>query len=258
MSDPSVSHSTVDDGTARLTWTSDLTDRGWRSAVDIVRRQAAAALVDHDRVEVKVATDDEEGQRIATWAGLQREGVQRGRTGDVVVYARLADDVPVHEPAGFRSLLNAFLPRKRGIAQMLVRDDTPGPEPRVLMCNLTYKSDWDLPGGVVEVGESPRLAVSRELEEELQLRITAGGLVLTDWMPPWGGWDDALCLVFDGGAHPEALADQVVPQAREIIAAQFLTLSEIDERATDFTARRVRAALASLAGTGPSYTESGR
>ena len=35
-------------------------------------------------------------------------------------------------------------------------------------------------------------------------------------------------------------------------------VAEIDERAADFTARRVRAALASLAGTGPAYTESGR
>nr|WP_218866044.1 NUDIX hydrolase [Nocardioides kongjuensis] len=243
-----------------MTWTSDLTERGWQAAVDVVRRQVAAALTDHDRVEVKVAIDDAEAQRIATWSGMRREGVQRGRAGDVVVYARLVDDVPVHEPGGFRALLNSFLPRKRGIAQMLVRDSdgADGSEPRVLMCNLTYKTDWDLPGGVVEVGESPRVAVAREVEEELELSIEAGGLLLTDWLPPWGGWDDALCLVFDGGVHPASIVQQVVPQPREIKTADFLTLAEIDERAADFTARRVRAALASLAGTGPAYTESGR
>ncbi|GAA4103000.1 NUDIX domain-containing protein [Nocardioides kongjuensis] len=260
MPEPEISHSTVDDGVARLTWTSDLTERGWQAAVDVVRRQVAAALTDHDRVEVKVAIDDAEAQRIATWSGMRREGVQRGRAGDVVVYARLVDDVPVHEPGGFRALLNSFLPRKRGIAQMLVRDSdgADGSEPRVLMCNLTYKTDWDLPGGVVEVGESPRVAVAREVEEELELSIEAGGLLLTDWLPPWGGWDDALCLVFDGGVHPASIVQQVVPQPREIKTADFLTLAEIDERAADFTARRVRAALASLAGTGPAYTESGR
>jgi len=253
---PEISHATVDDGIARLTWTADLTERGWQAAVDVVRRQVAEALTDHERVEVKVAIDDAEAQRIATWSGLRREGVQRGRTGDVVVYARLVDDVPVHEPGGFRALLNSFLPRKRGIAQMLVLDDAP--EPRVLMCNLTYKTDWDLPGGVVEVGESPHVAVAREVEEELALEIPAGRLLLTDWLPPWGGWDDALCLVFDGGVHPASIAEQVVPQAREIRTAAFLTLDEVDERAADFTARRVRAALASLAGEGPAYTESGR
>ena len=85
---------------------------------------------------------------------------------------------------------------------MLVRDR----DGRVLLCRLTYKQDWDLPGGVVEVGESPQLAVAREVEEELALEIPAGRLLLTDWLPPWSGWDDALCLVFDGGAHDAAIA----------------------------------------------------
>ncbi|GAA4802351.1 NUDIX domain-containing protein [Nocardioides caeni] len=260
MPAPSISQRTVDDGIARLTWTSGLTEHGWQAAVDVVRRQVAAALTDHERVEVKVAIDDAEGQRIATWSGMQREGVERGRAGDVIVYARLIDDTPVHEPGGFRALLNSFLPRKRGISQMLIRDDsTDGDgQPRVLMCHLTYKTDWDLPGGVVEVNESPRLAVSREVEEELSLDITAGRLVLTDWLPPWGGWDDAICLVFDGGIHPASIVERIVPQAREIQRAAFLTLEEVEERAADFTARRVRAALASLTGAGPGYTESGR
>ena len=170
------------------------------------------------------------------------------------VYARLADDHDADTPAGFRALLNSFLPRKRAISQMLMRD----PEGRVLLCQLTYKQDWDLPGGVVEVGESPQLAVAREVEEELGLQVPAGPLLLTDWLPPWGGWDDALCLVFDGGTHPASLLDHVVRQEREIRSAAFCTLEEARERCADFTARRIEAALASLAGTGTAYTESGR
>ena len=175
---PEISHATVDDGIARLTWTADLTERGWQAAVDVVRRQVAEALTDHERVEVKVAVDDAEAQRIATWSGLRREGVQRGRTGDVVVYARLVDDVPVHEPGGFRALLNSFLPRKRGIAQMLVREDVaPGEEPRVLMCELTYKADWDLPGGVVEVGVlgHDEGVLAARLDDDRGERLGAGG-----------------------------------------------------------------------------------
>ena len=159
-------------------------------------------------------------------------------------------DAPVHEPGGFRSLLNSFLPRKRAISQMLVRD----PEGRVLLCQLTYKRDWDLPGGVVEVGESPRLAVQREVEEELGLEIEPGDLLLTDWLPAWGGWDDAVCLVFDGGTRPAAALDEVVKQEREIRDVRFCTLEEVDELAADFTARRVRAAV----GGDQPYTESGR
>ncbi|NPD05841.1 NUDIX hydrolase [Nocardioides sp. zg-1308] len=239
---------TVAEGVARIQWQGEPT-------VDALRREVATALVEHSRVEALVPLDDRGAQRAATWAGLLKEGVSRGLTvdgevADRVVYARVRDDQPVDQPEGFRSLLNSFLPRKRAISQMLVRD----PQGRVLLCQLTYKRDWDLPGGVVEVGESPRLAVQREVEEELGLVIEPGDLVLTDWLPPWGGWDDAVCLVFDGGTHePTVLAD-VVMQEREIRDVRFCTLDEVDELAADFTARRVRAA---VSGAQP-YTESGR
>jgi 8-oxo-dGTP pyrophosphatase MutT (NUDIX family) len=112
---------------------------------------------------------------------------------------------------------------------------------------------------VVEVGESPQLAVAREVEEELGLRIEAGGLVLTDWLPPWGGWDDAVCLVFDGGVHDESIVDSIVRQQREIRAARFVTMEEAHELCADFTARRLVAALRNLSDDpGPSYTESGQ
>ena len=245
---PSPISVTSGDGVARLAWEGEV-------STDELRREVAAALAGHTRVEVHVDVDDTSAQRAATWAGMHREGVRRelgedGQHADRVVYARLVTDTPVQEPGGFRSLLNSFLPRKRAIAQMLVRD----PEGRVLLCQLTYKRDWDLPGGVVEVGESPRLAVQREVEEELGLEIEPGGLVLTDWLPAWGGWDDAVCLVFDGGTHgPEVLAG-VVMQEREIRDVRFCTLEEVDELAADFTSRRVRAAVEG----GQPYTESGR
>ncbi|MCY7402784.1 MAG: NUDIX hydrolase, partial [Nocardioides sp.] len=72
--------------------------------------------------------------------------------------------------------------------------------------------------------------------------------------PPWGGWDDALCLVFDGGAQDTSVLARVVMQPREIRDVRFCTLEEVDELAADFTARRIRAA---VAGAQP-YTESGR
>ena len=210
-------------------------------------------------METLVDPDDQLGQRVATWAGMRREGVMRGvdvdgRSGDRIVYARLSTDVPVSEPGGFRALLNSFLPRKRAISQMLIRDTSE----RVLLCELTYKQDWDLPGGVVEVGESPQLAVAREVKEELGLSLETGALLLTDWLPPWGGWDDALCLVFDGGTHDPVVAEGIVKQEREIRTAAFCTIDEVRDRAADFTARRVEAALANLKAPGPAYTESGR
>ncbi len=251
---------TVASGVGRISWSGTLTDAGFTTAVGVVTARVVEALGEHRRVEALIAPDDEAGQRIATWSGLLREGVMRGaheEAGtheDRIVYARLRGDQPVTEPGGFRTLLNSFLPRKRAIGQMLVRDHAG----RVLLCRLTYKKDWDLPGGVVEVGESPQAAVGREVLEELGLTLDTGSLLLTDWLPPWGGWDDAVCLVFDGGAHPPDLLAAVVRQEREIRDVDWCTPAMVEERAADFTARRIAAALSRLDGAGPGYAESGR
>jgi len=249
-------------GVVRLRWSPELQAQGLGPTVEVVREAVAQGFGEgHHRIEVLVDPDDEVAQRIATFAGLMREGIARqvDAGADRIVYARLADDTPVEEPMGFRRLLNSFLPRKRAISQMLIRATSEGGDDTVLLCRLTYKNDWDLPGGVVEVGESPRVAVSREVEEELGLVIDAGPLVLTDWLPSWGGWDDAVCLVFDGGVHDESIVASIVRQQREIRAARFCTLAEVHELCADFTARRLVAALRNVSDDpGPAYTESGR
>lgn len=254
MSDFHPTVETVDEGVARVAWPAELHAADLWAAIDVVRRTVDEALARHSRVETWVAVDDQIAQRVATWSGLRREGVMRGVSGDLIVYARLESDAPVSEPGGFRSLLNSFLPRKRAISQLLVRDT----EGRVLLCELTYKRDWDLPGGVVEVGESPKLAVAREVREELGLDLEPGELLLTDWLPPWGGWDDAVCLVFDGGGHDSSILDEVVRQEREIRDARFCMPDEVRAHCTDFTARRVEAALANVDGATATYAESGR
>ncbi len=232
--------------------------RAVQMLVDWAFEDVARGGLGLQRVEARIDPRNDASRRVATRSGLLLEGTQRMVPGTadradstaLGVYARLATDPPLSDPGAFRSLLNSFLPRKRAISQMLVRD----PDGRVLLCQLTYKRDWDLPGGVVEVGESPRSAVQREVEEELGLTIEPGELLLTDWLPPWGGWDDAVCLIFDGGTRSAGVLEEVVKQEREIRDVRFCTLEEVDELAADFTARRIRAA---VAGDQP-YTESGR
>jgi RimJ/RimL family protein N-acetyltransferase/8-oxo-dGTP pyrophosphatase MutT (NUDIX family) len=250
---------------ALLSWWLFAGNRGRGFATRAVRLLADHAI-EHlgvKRVEAEVDPRNTASLRVATRAGLRREGVRRVEAGmadaadqtETVILARLASDRPATEPEGFRALLNSFLPRKRAISQLLIRDR----DGRVLICQLTYKRDWDLPGGVVEVGESPRLGAAREVREELDLDVAAGDLLLTDWLPPWSGWDDAVCLVFDGGEHDAATADRIHKQEREIRHAAFASLDEVRERCADFTARRIEAALRNVdGGDGPAYTESGR
>jgi RimJ/RimL family protein N-acetyltransferase/8-oxo-dGTP pyrophosphatase MutT (NUDIX family) len=249
---------------ASLSWTMYAGHRGQGYATRATRLLVQHAF-DHlgiRRVQAEIDPRNVASQRVATRSGLRREGLQRLEPGmadrpdspGMVIFARLVSDPPVTEPEGFRALLNSFLPRKRAISQLLVRDR----EGRVLICRLTYKNDWDLPGGVVEVGESPQLAAAREVEEELALELRAGALLLTDWLPPWSGWDDAVCLVFDGGEHDANLTDRIVKEAREIREAEFATVDQVRERCADFTARRIESALGNLeAGGGPAYVESG-
>jgi len=254
----------IDQDTGQVSWALYAGYRGRGYATRAVRLVGDYALdaLGYTRVEARVEPQNTPSTRVATRSGMRREGLRRVNPGsgdrrettEYAVYARLRDDPPLDRPESFRALLNSFLPRKRAIAQLLVRD----PDGRVLLCSLTYKRDRDLPGGVVEVGESPQVAVGREVEEELALKIPVGRLLLTDWLPPWSGWDDALCLVFDGGVVDPSVLDDAVLEAREIRAVAFCTLAEVREHCAEFTARRIEAALAALDGSGASYTESGR
>ena len=116
----------------------------------------------------------------------------------------------------------------------------------MLLCRLTYKHDWDLPGGVVEVGESPQLAVAREVEEEFALQLPAAGCCSpTGCRRGAAGTTRSASSSTAGCATPSVL-DDVVLQEREIRDAEFCTLEEVRERCADFTARRVEAALANL------------
>ena len=255
-SDQTPQLTVVGGGVARVSWPAPPPGAGFWPTAQVVGEVVGDALLEHHRVEALVDPDDQTAHRIATTSGLRREGLLRGVAdgADRILFARLADDVPLDSPEGFRTLLNSFLPRKRAISQMLIRDT----DDRVLLCQLTYKRDWDLPGGVVEVGESPQLAASREVKEELDLDVPPGPLLLTDWMPPWSGWDDAVCLVFDGGVIDADRLHRTTLQEREIRDVALCTQEEAQERCADFTARRIASALASLHGGGtPAYVESG-
>ncbi len=246
---------TVADGVARISWDFAVHRDGLWDAVDVVRREVEAALAGHGRVEALIRADDETGQRVATWAGMRREGVMRGIDGDRIVYARLETDVPVSEPEGFRALLNSFLPRKRAISQMLIRD----PDDRVLLCRLTYKQDWDLPGRrrrggrVTAAGGEPRgLGGARPRHQGRPPRADRLAAALG-----WLGRRDLPGLRRRRRTRPRSIED-IVRQEREIRAAEFCTLDQVRERAADFTARRVEAAVANLGSGTPTYTESGR
>lgn len=202
------------------------------------------------RVEARVPVDRTGDVRAASISGLRREGIARGAgdAPDRALLARLHDDPPADSRDGFIALLNAGLPTKRVISQGVLRDR----EGRVLLCELTYKPEWDLPGGVVEVGESPAEGLVRELEEELGLTLAVHGLLTVNWLPAWRGWDDACVFVFDLGVVDEALVESMQLQPTEIAAVHWCDPASVRARATA-AATELLAALA--AGDVPPYRE---
>lgn len=135
----------------------------------------------------------------------------------------------------FNKVLNARLPKKRIIAQGLLRTDGD----RVLLCRLTYKKAWDLPGGVVDPRESPADCVAREVHEELGIEVTVGRLLAVNWLPPYRGWDDALLCLFDLGHAHEALVEEMTFEPREIRSVHWADAETIEANVAPYTAQMV-------------------
>lgn len=198
-------------------------------AVRLVLEHAFEALGVR-RVETRVPVERAGDIRAASIAGMRREGIVRSPADDPdrVLMARLVDDPPAASREGFIALLNAGLPTKRIISQGLLRD----PDGRVMLCELTYKSEWDLPGGVVEVGESPAVGLVREISEELGIDVTVRGLLTVNWLPAWRGWDDACIFLFDLGVADPAITESMTLQPTEIRSVQWCDADRVAERAT--------------------------
>lgn len=96
----------------------------------------------------------------------------------------------------FSAEFYASLPTKHVAAACVFTDE----DGRLLLVKPTYKNGWELPGGVVEAGESPYDAARREVNEELGLDHYPGRLLGVDYRVPVEGIrGDALRFIFSGG-----------------------------------------------------------
>lgn len=240
-----------------LTWGSDAAASGLEEAL---RAAADDALLKQGlrRVQTAVPSGDRLARRAVLRAGFRQEGVQRegvtsadGSVDDLYLFARLPGD-SVQGPSWFSGVMNSALPRKRLIAHVLLTDD----RGRVLLCETQFKADWELPGGIVEPGESPRLGAIREVREELGVDWPVGRLLLADWMPPYLGWEDAIEMIFDGGRVTAEQVGRFVLQTSEIRQVRLCTIAEAADLVTPLAHRRLAVA-ASLGPDEMAYLEDG-
>lgn len=128
--------------------------------------------------------------------------------------------------------------------------DEPG---RVLLVEPTYKPRWDIPGGVIEPGETPSAACVREVAEELGLTVHVGRLLVVDWAPHPDG--DKVLFVFDGGLLEAAAVARIRLQVEELASFAFVPPGEVGEWLPPRLVRRVTAAIAARADGTTRYLE---
>jgi 8-oxo-dGTP pyrophosphatase MutT (NUDIX family) len=128
---------------------------------------------------------------------------------------------------------------------------------RLLVLEPPYKSTWDIPGGVIESDESPRLAAQREVREELGLSVEPGDLLAVDWQSRSGDVTEMVAFLFDGGVLAPADIDQMVIEPTEAKCFRFVSLNEAERLLDAELFARVAAGLKAQRSTATVYLENG-
>jgi 8-oxo-dGTP pyrophosphatase MutT (NUDIX family) len=131
------------------------------------------------------------------------------------------------------------------------------PAGHVLLVNPTYKPQWEIPGGIVEEGESPRQCCQRELIEELAYDGPLGRLLVVDWLPDLRGRGDRVLFIFDGGVVDHAFVEAVRLPPDELSECRFVDLDHADGFLGPGMVRRVKEAVAHAVTQTTGYLEFG-
>ncbi|WP_214319977.1 NUDIX domain-containing protein [Nonomuraea sediminis] len=108
-------------------------------------------------------------------------------------------------------------------------------------------SRWQLPGGRIRPGESPRQAAEREAHEETGLDLPAREFLIASWIP--GNRRDRLALLFATRTLTDADLDAITLQTSEVDAWSLTAPAAADLPVHPLLAERLTA----LATLGPGH-----
>lgn len=128
---------------------------------------------------------------------------------------------------------------KRMGAGAIIVDD----EGRVLLVNPTYKPEWEVPGGAVELDESPAQACRREIAEELGIDVTPGELLCVDYNRATGDYVESLMFLFRVATLTMEQVASVRLATNEISEFRFCTLEEAKALLSPRVGQRILAVL---------------
>ena len=125
---------------------------------------------------------------------------------------------------------------------------------RLLLVRKTYGNQWDIPGGYVDVGESPAEACCRELREELGIDRQPQRLLVVDWAPN-DGEGDKILYVFDCGEVGDVT--RIKLGDREVDHWEWVPIGQVAGYAIPRLARRLARAYEARSARIPLYLEHG-
>ena len=112
----------------------------------------------------------------------------------------------------------------------------------VFLVKPAYKPIWEIPGGLIEPGESPRSCCTRELREELGLELSIGRVLVIDWLPPTSTASVGWMFVYDGGILDEESISRIVLPPEELVELRLVQIEDVDQYLVTHMARRIRVA----------------
>ena len=116
----------------------------------------------------------------------------------------------------------ATLEKRAASAAVVVHDG----EGNVLVVKASYKQHWGLPGGIIDAGETPRMAAVREVQEETGLAIEPDALQFCMVLDRKSTVGQTYQFVFDYQASAEQLAAITIDE-REIVDWALVTRQHI-------------------------------
>ncbi|MFC4626928.1 NUDIX domain-containing protein [Promicromonospora alba] len=126
----------------------------------------------------------------------------------------------------------------------------------VLLVHKTYSNGWDLPGGYVDIGESPAAACEREVSEELGLDRTVQRMLACDWAPN-DMEGDKILFMYDCGPLGDD-ESRIQLDGVELDAYEWVQLAKLGDYVIPRLDRRVRQAHAAWRDGVTLYLEHGK
>jgi len=110
---------------------------------------------------------------------------------------------------------------------------------QVMLVKPTYKSTWEIPGGVVENKESPRQCCQREVREELGLNRTIGHLLVIEYNSETDDRTESLMFIFYGGILTPSKIESVQLNGDELSEFRFFDAETLPVEMDDVLRNRV-------------------